>query len=125
MKTRAASLRRPMGSLESDVLATLWASDEALTPNQVLQALSTDLAYTTVLTVLTRLTDKGVVRREPTGRTFRYTPLVSEGELAANKMQAALAAVHDRDAALSHFVQELSAKDVKALRAFLNRGRNA
>ena len=109
--------------MESDVLATLWAADEPLTPAEVGAAMSTGLAYTTILTVLTRLFEKGVVEREAAGRSFRYRPLVTEGELAARKMRAALAAASDRDDVLSHFVDELSTGDANALRTLLNRSR--
>lgn len=33
MNQRHVGLRRPMGSLEADVLATLWAADGPLTPS--------------------------------------------------------------------------------------------
>ncbi len=112
-----------MGSLEADVLATLWAVGEPMTPGEVVDTFDGGLAYTTILTVLTRLSEKGLLQREPAGRTFRYSPLVSEGELAARKMRAALAGARDRDDVLSHFADDLSARDAKKLRTFLEKGR--
>ena len=111
-----------MGSLESEVLAALWASGEPLTPSQVVDTLGSGLAYTTIVTVLTRLVDKGVVRRDPKGRTFQYTPLVSEGALTASRMRAALEGAHDRVDVLSHFASALTASEARALRTFLDRG---
>ena len=52
--------RRQAGSLEQEVMAVLWASDQALTPGEVQQGLGADLAYTTVMTILTRLHGKGL-----------------------------------------------------------------
>lgn len=123
MRRKTPQPRRPMGSLEADVLATLWSVGEPMTPGEVGEVLDGGLAYTTIQTVLTRLSDKGMLHREPAGRTFRYRPLVSEGELAARKMRAALAGAQDRDDVLSHFAEELSAAEAKKLRAFLDRGR--
>ena len=124
MRRRQSPTRRPMGSLEADVLAALWAEDAPMTPSEVADAIGGGLAYTTILTVLTRLAEKGMLEREPAGRTFRYSPLVSEGELAARKMRAALAGARNHDDVLSNFVDELSPRDAKKLRGFLDRGRN-
>ena len=48
--------KRPDGALEADVLGVLWAADgQSLSPAEVNERLPTDLAYTTIMTVLTRL----------------------------------------------------------------------
>lgn len=108
-----------MGALEGEILAALWAADEAVTPHAVAGVIGGDLAYTTVVTILTRLVEKGLVGREPSGRTFLYAPVVSEGALTAARMGEALASSRDRDAALSHFVSNLSRREVQALRKVL------
>ncbi len=69
--------RRARGELESDVLATLWAADGPLTARQVMERLPGDLAYTTVLTILSRLYDKGMLVRHREGRGFAYAPSVT------------------------------------------------
>lgn len=112
--------RRPMGSLENDVLACLWAADHPLVPADVLDALGDDLAYTTVTTILARLCDKGLAHRRRDGRVFRYQPAVTEDELAAQRMHAQLERTRDRSAALSQFVGTLSRRDAKALRAIID-----
>ena len=60
--------RREPGELEAEVLAALWAADGPLTAGDLVDALGRDLAYNTVLTILTRLHQKGAVRREWAGR---------------------------------------------------------
>ena len=60
--------RRTSGSLESEVLAALWSAPAALTTAEVVEALNSGLAYTTVQTILTRLHGKGAVEREQAGR---------------------------------------------------------
>lgn len=80
---------RSLGQLESGVLAVLWDAPEPLSVREVLTALPRGkaLAYTTVLTVLDRLHDKGLVRRQRDGKAFRYRARVSReawvGERAA------------------------------------------
>ena len=111
--------RRAMGELESDILSLLWAANEPLTPGDVLEDLDGALAYTTAMTILSRLWQKGLVEREQRGRAYAYWPAISEGELAAQRMQAALEHTHDRAGALSQFVGSLSKKDEQTLRAIL------
>lgn len=113
--------RRAIGQLEAEVLAVLWAADSALTPAEVLDGLDGDLAYTTVMTILRRLWQKGLAERETRGRAYAYRPLVSEADLAAQRMQAMLDRTSDREAALSRFVDALPAKDERLLRRLVGR----
>jgi predicted transcriptional regulator len=112
--------RRPMGSLEADVLRYLWNASEPATPGQVHAGLDADVAYTTVMTVLTRLWSKDLVGREKQGRAYAYWALVSEAEYAAKRMRDALGKAQDRAAVLSRFVDTLSAREAKALRRVLD-----
>ena len=112
--------RRPDGALESEVLGVLWRAERALTPAEVRSKLGGDLAYTTVMTVLGRLHDKGLLRRDQRGRAFAYTATVSESELIARRMGEALAGTRDRASALVGFVGELSKRDVELLRKVVN-----
>jgi predicted transcriptional regulator len=109
-----------MGELEHEVLTQLWILDAPATPAEVLDALDTDLAYTTVMTILTRLTDKGLAVRERRGRAYAYAPVVSEAELTAQRMHAVLEGSSDRSAALNGFVQSLSKRELTTLRAMLD-----
>ena len=109
-----------MGSLESEILAALWAADGPLSPGEVHETAGTDLAYTTVMTILTRLWKKGIVDRERAGRAYVYTPRITEADLAANRMHEQLARAGDREAALSRFVGALSRRDEKILRKLLD-----
>lgn len=66
-----------LAARELDVMRVLWNSGSG-TVAQVRAALADDLAYTTVLTVLQRLDEKGYVRREEEGRAHRYHPQVQQ-----------------------------------------------
>jgi predicted transcriptional regulator len=61
---------------ELDVMAVLWARDSG-TVAEVREALPDPLAYTTVLTVLRTLEEKGFVGHEEEGKAHRYLPLVA------------------------------------------------
>jgi BlaI family penicillinase repressor len=77
-----------LGRLESAVMAVLWQRPEA-TVNDVLEVLNWDrpLAYTTVMTVLNRLVDKGFARRELRGRAARYWPAVEQSTARRSALQ--------------------------------------
>ena len=115
--------RREAGELESEVLATLWASPEPMMPAEVLEQLGGGLAYTTVMTTLVRLSEKGLVERRRSGRGYAYSPNVREAELAAQRFRALLDQGHDSDQILQGFVSGLSPGELRKLRALLNRGR--
>jgi predicted transcriptional regulator len=117
--------RRAPGSLEREVLAILAAEARALTPEQVRRELGGDLAYTTITTVLTRLYDKGLVRRERSGRGYAYIWASDGAALTARRMGQLLDNVDDRAAVLSRFLDELSPDDERLLAGLLRRARRA
>ncbi|MEH0423061.1 BlaI/MecI/CopY family transcriptional regulator [Streptomyces sp. B21-083] len=111
--------RRARGELESSVLAALWAVDEPLTARQVLEQLTGDLAYTTVLTILSRLHDKGMLVRHPAGRGYAYAPVRDEASDTALRMHTLLERGTDREAVLARFVSELSQEEEQLLHRLL------
>lgn len=112
--------RRPMGSVETEVLKALWSSGDFTTPNDVRAAMSFDLAYTTINTILVRLWNKGLVERERQGRGFRYRAKLGEDELTATRMVSELGRAQDRSAALTRFVGSLGKRDLAALRKLID-----
>jgi predicted transcriptional regulator len=112
-----------MGSLESEVLAALWAAGRPLTAGEVVDALDDDLAYTTVQTILIRLHGKGAVDRELVGRAHAYTPVLDEAGLAANRMRAVLDKGGDHAAVLTRFLGTLTPEDEATVANLLGRQR--
>lgn len=113
--------RRPPGALEQEILLILSATPQALTPAQVRRSLGGHLAYTTVMTVLARLHEKGLVGREPAGRGYAYRWADDGASLTARRMGRLLDAVDDRAAVLARFVDELSPSDEEILADLLHR----
>ncbi|WP_243769788.1 BlaI/MecI/CopY family transcriptional regulator [Amycolatopsis acidicola] len=108
--------RRGPGELETEVLAALWSHDGPATAAEVQQLVDAGLAYTTVLTILTRLHEKGVLTREKRGRSFVFAPVEDEAGLAARQMRELLDTQPDRARVLARFVSDLSAADETMLR---------
>src|SRR5207247_5273818 len=71
-----------LGPLEADVMRVLWAARTPLSVRAVLDELnrrrSRHLAYPTVITVMARLADKGVLRRHRDGRGYLYEATVTD-----------------------------------------------
>lgn len=80
-----------------------------------------DLAYTTVITILSRLYAKKAVTRSRQGRSYAWTPASDEAGLAALRMRRVLDGERDREAVLARFVSALSPGDEARLRALLSR----
>jgi predicted transcriptional regulator len=115
--------RRRPGQLEAEVLGVLWAAGRPLPPGEVRDALSGDLAYTTVMTILNRLHTKGVVTRRAEGRVFVYQPAASTAEFTAARMRGLLEQVADPAGVLARFVDGLDADEEQTLRELLDRSR--
>jgi BlaI family penicillinase repressor len=67
------------GDRELDVIGVLWAAGSG-TVAEVRERLPVTLAYTTVLTILRNLEDKGFVSHETEGRAHRYFPQIAKKE---------------------------------------------
>jgi predicted transcriptional regulator len=115
----AAPSRRAAGQLEAAVLDVLQHAGSALSPGEVRELVGGDLAYTTVVTILSRLHAKGLLDRHKAGRVFRYAPVTDQPGLAARRMARVLDEEADREAVLSRFVSALSDRDEALLRKML------
>ena len=103
-------------------MGVLWELGSA-TVSEVRDRLADPLAYTTVLTVLRTLEEKGYVGHREQGRAYRYLPLVERGQA----QESALKRLVDKlfhgstERLLTHLVsdEELSDEELRRLRALL------
>ena len=114
---------RPRGALEREVLACLATAGRPLVPGEVRTELGGELAYTTIMTTLSRLHAKGAVARRPSGRGFAYElsggPADAEASMTAHRMLQLLQGGQDRVGVLSRFVADLSSEDEELLASLL------
>jgi predicted transcriptional regulator len=113
-KQKADSAKR-LGPLEARVMEALWTADEPLTVRELLGGLNRGrrepLAYTTVMTVMNRLAEKGALRRKRRGRGYSYEPTADDAAgLAVQSVVREFGA-----AAVAQFVDQARA-DPKLLR---------
>ncbi|MEU7319131.1 BlaI/MecI/CopY family transcriptional regulator [Streptomyces griseoviridis] len=119
MSGKGRNERRQHGELVADVLAVLWAAGRPMTAQQVNTALDKGLARTTMATILSRLHEKGTLRRTPVTRGFAYEPVQDEAGLVAGRMRRELESDPRRDLVLKRFVSSLSEDDEETLRRLL------
>ncbi|WP_010147384.1 BlaI/MecI/CopY family transcriptional regulator [Serinicoccus profundi] len=121
MPLRSTSL----GDLERAVMDILWSEGPGLSVRDVLDHLERrehhkELAYPTIMTVLYRLSKKGIADRARDGRAWRYAAAASREELAASALRSTLDSVKaDRTAAMLHFLDDASPGELDDLRAAL------
>jgi predicted transcriptional regulator len=112
----------PLHELESEVMHEVWRQQEA-TVRAVMEALNATAdkprAYTTYMTILSRLDDKGLLRRQRKGKTDYYRPAHTREEYAELRAQAEVEALVDQfgDVALSHFARQMAQLDPDRRRA--------
>jgi predicted transcriptional regulator len=120
-------MRREAGALERDVLACLAAHGEPLSPAEVQTELAGDLAYTTVMTTLSRLHAKRALVRTARGRGYVYslpdTTDTAHASMAAFHMQRLLDGQSDRAGVLAQFVANLRDGDEELLEQVMRQTR--
>ncbi|MEV2252241.1 BlaI/MecI/CopY family transcriptional regulator [Streptomyces sp. NPDC050147] len=108
---------RPLGELEDSVMTRVWKWNRPVTVREVLEDLQQErsIAYTTVMTVLDNLHQKGWVRREAEGRAYRYEAVSTRAAYAAALMNEAWSQSDNPAAALVAFFGMMSAEQREAL----------
>ncbi len=110
----------PLHELESEVMDEVWTRGEA-TVRDVQEALNSRggkvRAYTTLLTVMTRLDGKGLLVRRRAGRLDVYAPALSRPDYLEARAEAQVAALVDDfgDLALAQFARHVDRLDPERL----------
>nr|WP_268240768.1 BlaI/MecI/CopY family transcriptional regulator [Streptomyces lacrimifluminis] len=107
-----------MGELEDAVMTRVWKWNRPVTVREVLEDLRQErsIAYTTVMTVLDNLHQKGWVRREAEGRAYRYEAVSTRAAYSAALMNDAWSQSDNPAAALVAFFGMMSEEQRLALR---------
>lgn len=108
---------------ELEVMQVLWEQGAA-TVAEVRERIEDEMAYTTVLTVLRRLEEKGFVGHAEEGRAHRYHPLIEPLQVRASALERLTRKLFDgsRELLLTHLVSQerLTAREIRRLRAILD-----
>lgn len=110
-----------LGELEAEIMGLLWDASRLITVRDVLTRINAErthpIAYTTVMTVMARLVEKGLLERTLVGNTHEYRVALSRDEfLRRTSEQIATEMIEDfGDVAIASFVSALGRVDPKRL----------
>lgn len=107
-------MKSRLPQLELDCLRVLWKSPAA-TVAEVRAGLGRPLAYTTVMTVLERMANKGVVDRRKLGRAYRYSPVLDKESAREEAVARLLANLFENDReALAQYVARFRGRSIQS-----------
>lgn len=104
-------VRKALGDLEADIMELMWQRDIA-SVREIHEALGRDrdIAYTTVMTVMGRLSDKGILQKERDGKHYLYKPALTKEEFSQTMFSSVVSGFTSDlgRQALSFFVESLT-----------------
>ena len=121
--------QQTLTDLEADVMQVVWQKGQ-VTVRDVYETLRStrDLAYTTIMTVLSTLAKKGIVEYFQEGRAYIYRPKISQKEAAQRSVTKVLQKFFDGSprALVAHLIDAdaISQDEFESLRQLLNKNNN-
>ncbi|MGG3572384.1 BlaI/MecI/CopY family transcriptional regulator [Bacillus gobiensis] len=110
-KNHISILSKLLGPLELQIMKIVWERGEA-SVQEVLNDLNkeNDYAYTTIMTIMSRLVDKEILHRIKSGRFYVYKPAYGPEEFIERMSSQAVIELLDDygDAAIAQFVGNVS-----------------
>ena len=117
---RKHTLSEVLGPLESEVMDVTWERGD-VTVRDVHETLSKSrpVAYTTVMTTMGRLADKGLLRRVEDQRAHRFVPLVTRDQYANSAVKSVVdwLVTQFRDPAVAYFLDRVEEEDEEVIDA--------
>ena len=112
-------LRKFLGELELAIMEIVW-NQQPISVSEVLTILNTQqrkLAYTSVMTVMSRLVEKGWLKTEKRGRAYIYRAVQSRSEAEATAVGEVVRALLNDfgEVAVAQFIKELDEISPEAL----------
>lgn len=113
------------GDLEQKVMKIIWSKNSPVAVADVLKELGGNHAYTTIMTVMSRMEKKGILKRVPQGKSFLYTPKQSKESYANCHLGSIYQTLVNTygDIAISQFIDAIKndSKNLKLLENYLDK----
>jgi len=120
---KQSAMGKLLGELEEKVMNIIWQQGESK-PAEVQTALDNGLAYTTIMTIMQRLTEKGFLSRRKQKSTYFYTANISKSNYVENNLGDMLSNMLNSygQLAISRFVDTVKTDphNLDMLRKYLN-----
>ncbi len=114
LRTSGKGIRQVLGDLEADIMDLCWKDSPCSVRDVHLKlAKERDIAYTTVMTVMSRLAKKGLLEREQEGRAYLYSPTCSREEFCSDTISTVMEGLLGGfgEPVLSQFVDTIGEED--------------
>ncbi|UMZ74579.1 BlaI/MecI/CopY family transcriptional regulator [Natranaerofaba carboxydovora] len=112
-------LRKILGDLEAEILEKVWEK-EPVTVRTIYEDISVNkkIAYTTVMTVMTRLAKKGLLKQQKEGNAYIYTSIWKKDELLSYVVGKVMDGLFEdfEDVAVSKFIEKYKDEDEHKLK---------
>lgn len=114
---KSKKINQVLGELEKEIMEVLWRLKNA-SVREVLSEVEKKkkLAYTTIMTVMSRLCDKKILKRKINGDTYFYSPVQDKKNFSSSiskKIISELINEFGKDLAISQFIDVLEGVDLK------------
>lgn len=130
LRTGKRGVELRLHELEAAIMELVWAhtmDSFSVTDVLTLLAKQRDIAYTTVMTTIARLHDKGLLERARDGKRYVYSAILSRDEFLASTAREVLDGLgpmgEQAIALLSERVSEASVTELDALDALIKKRR--
>jgi predicted transcriptional regulator len=116
-RSRTVTPPPALHELEAEIMEEVWRQGGETTVKLVMEALNRKAkpprAYTTYMTVMRRLNDKGLLERRRNGRRDTYEPTLTREQYQQRRAGSEVRGLVDEfgDVALAHFARSLSSLD--------------
>lgn len=93
-KDNSAVIDAGLGELEAHVMQIVWQQKKATVKDVFIELYpKRRLAYTTIMTVMRRLAEKGVLEQDRSTKTYLYTPKIDQERMAFSIVENVLSKV--------------------------------
>ncbi|MDO8737187.1 MAG: BlaI/MecI/CopY family transcriptional regulator [Thermoleophilia bacterium] len=114
LRTSRKGIRQVLGDLEADIMELIW-KDSPASVREIHENLAQErtIAYTTVMTVMGRLAEKGMLSREQHGRAYLYVPTQNREQFCSEAISTVMEGLLGGfgEPVLSHFVDTVDSED--------------
>ncbi len=125
-KPIGAALAKGLGPLEMEVLDVIWEMGQA-TSREIFEKMRERkrLGQSTVLTVLRRLSDRGILHRDAGGDVYVYSPVMARRELGGRMIDDVVNRIFGGavEPVIAHLLERKDLKDQDLERLTVLRGR--
>jgi len=113
-RPKQKGLNKVLGSLEAEVMEIVWEKQNCSVKDIHDELLNRrPIAYTTVMTIMSRLAEKNLLKKYKEGNAYIYTPAVSKADFSYNIVSEVMDSLFEEfpEYAISHFVKKISGEN--------------